>query len=191
MKTSTSKILFISIFLAGAIAASAQPKPEGDAPKPGGPNTPQRGQVQQRLAGGVRRDNPMIERFASVLTDEQKESFKKASEGQRDKTRELEEKLRDARKEVLEATIAEKLDEDALRKKCMDAAKIDADLTVLRAKTLSQVKPPLSKEQIEKLKAPPTMEGGQGRGRYGNEERAKPIEPGRDKNDLPPPPKPQ
>lgn len=188
MKMSFCKIIAAIILLASLAAAFAQPKPEGNPPKPNAPNP---GRFQDRLAGTVRRGDPFVERFVNVLTDEQKESFRKASEGQRDKSRELEEKLRDARKAILEATLAEKLDEDALRKKFMDAAKIDADLTVLRAKALSQVKPPLSKEQIEKLKAPQTMEGGNFRGRFGNEERAKPIEPGRDKNDLPPPPKPQ
>lgn len=187
MKISLGKTL-AGIILISASSLLAQPKPENNTPKP---PSPERGQFQQRLNSVVRRGDPMMERFASVLTDEQKESFRKASEGQREKRQEIEEKLRDARKAILEASLAEKLDENLLRKKFMDAAKIDADLTVLRAKALSQVKPLLSKEQIEKLKNPQPMDGSQGRRRFGDRETPKPIEPGRDKNDLPPPPKPQ
>ena len=73
-------------------------------------------------------------------------------------------------------------------------AKLDAELTVMRAKALSQVKPPLSKEQIEKIKHPQPLEGTPGRGRDfrpGERTRPNPLQPGRDEHDLPPPPKPQ
>ena len=135
-----------------------------------------------------------LERIYFVLTEEQRDSLRQASEGQREKIRMLEEKLRDARKAVMEAAVGEKLDEDTLRKKVMDAAKLDAEWTVLRAKALSLIKPPLSNEQIERIKNPSPLEGTPGRGRDARTGvRTRPNSPqsGRDENDLPPPPKPQ
>jgi Spy/CpxP family protein refolding chaperone len=172
------KLIVAAAILCSAITTSfGQPKPEQR------PERPQAGGVGMRSVGSG---------FAfvyNVLTEEQRESLRQVSEGQREKIRALEEKLRDARKAIIEVSVGENINEDVIRKKFMDAAKIDADLTVLRAKALSQVKPPLSKEQIEKLKNPPMLEGGAYRGRLGDREQLKPIEPGRDKNDLPPAPK--
>lgn len=187
--TTTSKILFAAAVLGSAVATFAQPNPEGQ-PQQGSPR------FTERLVGVVSRPGgagPM-NIFFNVMTEEQRESFREATQGQRDKMRELEEKLREARKAVVEATVAEKIDEDGIRKKFMDAAKIDAELTVIRAKALSQIKPPLSKEQIEKIKNPQPQEGTPGRGRdsrTGERTRPNPPQAGRDENDLPPPPKPQ
>jgi len=87
-----------------------------------------------------------------VLTEEQKTSFREAIQSQREKVREIEEKLRDARKELLEAGLKEKFDEEAVRQKAMAAAKLEAEMMVIRAKAFSQMRPPLSTEQIEKLR---------------------------------------
>src|SRR5437588_2638643 len=73
-------------------------------------------------------------------------------QAQREKMRELEEKLRDARKEIFMAGLKEKFDEETVRQKALVAANLDAELTVLRAKAFSQMRPSLSAEQIEKLK---------------------------------------
>src|SRR5215468_7917733 len=58
-----------------------------------------------------------VARFAflleRVLTDEQRASLRENMEKQRDKTREIEEKLRDARKDLLQASVAEKFEEEA------------------------------------------------------------------------------
>ena len=127
-----------------------------------------------------------------VLTDEQRASFRDAMEKQRDKTRDLEEKLRDARKDLFQASIAEKFDEDAIRKKALEVGKLEAEQTVLRAKAMSQMKPALSSEQLEKLKNPPPFEPGEFRRDMRNEQRegGRPRGP-RDENDLPPKPKPE
>jgi len=105
--------------------------------------------------------------------------------------REVEEKLRDARRDLLQASMIEKYDEEAIRKKALEVGKFDAELTVLRAKAFSKMKPALSAEQIEQIKNPPQLEGGPNRGDNGGE----PRRPGRfsdkprDENDLPVKPK--
>jgi len=119
-------------------------------------------------------------------------------ESQREKVRDLDEKLRDARKELLEACVAEKFDEEGIRKKAMTAAKLEAELTVVRAKALSQVHPRLSDEQLERLKSPvaPGWDGVEGqpprrRSDVPRDEHGLPIKerPGAEKNnrDQPPP----
>ena len=65
--------------------------------------------------------------------------------------REIKEKMRVSRKELLKVSLDYKFDEEAVRAKAMAVAKLEADLTVLRAKALSQVQPPLSDEQIEQI----------------------------------------
>ena len=60
------------------------------------------------------------------------------------------------------------------------AAKLDAELTVLRAKALSEMRPSLSPEQIARLRSAPD-ETGEIRG-----ERPRAPEPQRDENGLPP-----
>lgn len=142
-------------------------------------------------------------RVMMVLTPEQRESMRTASEADREKTRDLEEKARDARKAVLDATLEKNFNEDALRKKLEAAAKIDTDLMLIRAKALSKIEPPLSAEQIEKIKNPPPMgdmirqrqgqgpDGAPGERPFRDQTRPRPPGDGpRDGNDLPMPAKP-
>ncbi|MEY4387290.1 MAG: hypothetical protein RLY20_2573 [Verrucomicrobiota bacterium] len=91
----------------------------------------------------------------AVLTPEQRQSYLEASRANQEKTRALEEQAREARKAALEAGIASKLDEEALRKKLDAAAKIETELAVLRAHTLAKMEPPLSEEQIKQIKDGP------------------------------------
>ncbi len=142
-----------------------------------------------------------IARIMMVLTPEQRESMRATAEADREKTRELEEKARDARKAVLDATLEKKFNEAALRQKLEAAAKIDTDLMLLRARALSKIEPPLSDEQLEKIKNPPPMgdmlrqRQGQGTGAapgaLRDQSRPRPPSDGpRDGNDLPMPAKP-
>jgi len=68
--------------------------------------------------------------------------------------RELEEKLRDSRRALYQTGLLDKFDEEMVRQKAKVVAELDAEITVLRLKMLSQVKPPLSAEQLQKLSAP-------------------------------------
>jgi Spy/CpxP family protein refolding chaperone len=102
---------------------------------------------------------PGMERLQGILTEEQRASLREAMEGQREKMRELEEKTRTARQGLLTAGLTEKFDEEAVRQKALNAAKFEAEITVLRARAFSKMRPPLSPEQIEKLKSPPADRG--------------------------------
>ena len=166
---------------------------------PGGPG--QRPFQGQGGAGG--RLGGDIERIAMVLTPEQREFMRTANEENREKTRDLEEKVRAARKATLDAALDKKFDEAILRQRLEAAAKLDIDLMVIRAKALSKVEPPLSDEQIERIKNPPPMADmirqrqGQGPNSQPGErplrDQVRPRPPGdgpRDANDLPMPAKP-
>jgi len=158
---------------------------------PGGGEAGQR-QFQGGAAGS--RMGGDIERIAMVLTPEQREFVRKSNEENREKTRDLEEKVRVARRAVLDATLDKKFDEAALRQKLDAAAKLDIDLMVIRAKAFSKMEPPLSDEQIEKIKNQPMgdmarpLVGPGGSGPGANRDQVRPRPPGdgpRDQNDLP------
>lgn len=148
------------------------------------------GGFQSGPQGGMAGGGLLLPTLQRVLTEEQRASLRAIMEGQREKTRELEEKLRETRRELLKVSVIEKFDEAAVRSKALEFAKLDAEFTVLRAKAFSQMKPALTKEQIEELKNPPPMEGGGNRGEGDRRPPGrKPTGP-RDENDLPVPPKP-
>jgi Spy/CpxP family protein refolding chaperone len=127
-----------------------------------------------------------------VLTDEQRASFRQGMEAQREKTRGIETKLRAARRQLLEAGLDGKFDEAAVREQAMAVAALEAETAVMRAKALSQIKPPLSTEQIEKVKS--TLAGGPGQfgarpGGIRTPDAAREhhlTSTNRDENDLPP-----
>ena len=123
----------------------------------------------------------------NVLTEEQRVSFRQAMESQREKIRDLEPKLRDARKKLVEAGLDGTFDEAAVRAQALAVAALEAELSVLRARALSQLRPPLSPEQIEKVKsgfaAPPRNAE---RLQLLGERRHNLTSTNRDENDLPP-----
>ena len=186
--------------LLGALPALAQPAPNAraDGPRsrpfllddrPRGDFQPDRPQGGFRPGGPQGQFFPMLQR---VLTDDQRASLREAMEAQREPMRDLEEKIRAVRKDLMQASLAEKFDEVAIRNKALEAGKLDAELTVLRAKAFSQMKPPLSAQQIEQIKNPPPPENGGGPNP--GEFRRRPDRPPggpRDEHDLPVPPKPK
>jgi Spy/CpxP family protein refolding chaperone len=149
MKTTKLRLLSLAAacaagFLSNSLIAQTQP---------GAPERPAvaRAAGAGALPGG--RFGPGADRIVSVLTDEQRASMREFMAGQAATTRDLERKLRDARKELFEAALDQKFDEAVVREKAMAVAKLDAELTVLRTKAIAMVKPPLSAEQIEKIKS--------------------------------------
>jgi uncharacterized membrane protein len=128
----------------------------------------------------------------NVLTDEQRASFRQAMEAQREKMRDVETKLRVARRELLQAGLDGKFDETAVREQAMAVASLEAELSVIRAKAISQLQPPLSAEQIEKVKSGLSATVFRTGPRAGerlppNAGRRRDLTPtNRDENDLPP-----
>ncbi len=174
--------LIVAAFLTIAAHISAQNQSEGAQ------KAPPRGQFGLATAG---RFSPAFERaLLSVLTDEQRASMRQAMEADRGKIRDLELKIRDARKELFELGLREKFDEVTVREKANAAAKLDTEMTVLRVKAISQIRPPLSAEQIEKVKNSARAQMGERQEEAPRRRRDIP----RDENELPlkeqsPPPK--
>jgi len=131
-------------------------------------------------AGALGRFGPGYERLLGILTDDQRASLRAAMEQHREKVRDLEEQLRDARKEIFEAGLTKTFDEASVREKAMAAAKLEADMTVLRVKAFSQMRPELSAQQLEQL-ANLAPAGGEN---PGAQERRRPDRK-RDENGLP------
>jgi Spy/CpxP family protein refolding chaperone len=97
-----------------------------------------------------------------TLTDEQRQALRAAFEPDREQTIELYRKLARARKELQDATFAEKSDPESIRGKGAELGKVEAELAVLRAKTIDKVRSKLNAEQLEKLKNNPMLGGGLG-----------------------------
>ena len=117
------------------------------------------GRFQRPPGGLMGRAAPGFDRLQTVLTEEQRASLREAMQGQREKLRDLEEQIRDQRQQLMLAGLTAKFDEEAVRKQALAVAKVEAEMTVLRAKAFSQIRPALSAEQIQKLKAAPAGTG--------------------------------
>jgi Spy/CpxP family protein refolding chaperone len=136
------------------------------------------GQRQQALGGGER-FFPALNR---VLTDEQRKSFLTAIDPQSEKIRPLEQKMRESRRAMLDEIARGNFDEADARQSAEESAKAEAELTVIFAKALSQMQPPLSAQQIEQMK---NFQPGQNQQQPQSVPQAE-VEP-RPKMDLPPP----
>ena len=151
MKDFTSKwcgMVFVAI--AGSCwAQSDLQAPAGSAP----PLQARPSQPGQRPGlGGL---GPGIDfRVMSVLTPEQRESLQSAVQSKRAQAQQLEERLRTARKVFMEVGLSGKFDEKEIREKAKAVGDAEAELAVFRARTLSEMKPPLTPEQIAKLHEP-------------------------------------
>ena len=88
-----------------------------------------------------------------VLTDEQRASYEAALNKEHGLMVELQNRLRVARQDFVEASVGQAFDENLLRQKAIAATRLEAEMAVLRARALSQVQPPLTQEQIQKIKA--------------------------------------
>lgn len=106
------------------------------------------GQRQQGFGAGDR----LFPALSRVLTDEQRKAFRTAIESQSEKIQPLEEKMRASRKALLDEIASGQFDETAARQNADESAKAEAELTVIFARALSQIQPPLSAQQIEQMK---------------------------------------
>ncbi len=143
--------LATAVWLHSPPTAFAQPDPGAPNHRPPPAGLDRRG-VRPQPGFQPDRAVPMLER---VLTGEQRESLHAALESQRDSMRKLEGKIREARQALMQASLAEKFDEDMVHAKAIKVGKLEAKLAVLRAKAVSKVRPPLSQAQIERISNPP------------------------------------
>jgi len=159
------RILKVVAIVAGSVlglawSAGAQPKPEPEGANAGAVSG-QRFRPGNRPPGGDLGFAPALERIFRVLTEEQRASLKEAMDADREKVRELAEKTREARKALFESGLTEKFDETSVREKAMAAAVLEAEMTVIRVRAFSKMRPPLSAEQLQKISSPPGGEGGE------------------------------
>ena len=108
---------------------------------PGGPGGP----------GGAGGPAPR-QGLQAILSDEQWTSFQKVRSEQGQKLMELRPKIQTAQREVFESALSPKYDEALVQQKAQAAAQLYADMLVTQAKTFSEIQPPLSADQMEKIK---------------------------------------
>lgn len=110
-------------------------------------------QVRPPSPPGVPGPGPL--RPQSPLTEEQREQLREAMQQNRPKLQELEQNLREARRELNEAIFAEKYDEATTRQKAMAVAQLETERVLLRARALDKIRPTLTPVQLERLKQMP------------------------------------
>lgn len=156
------KIALAAVVLSQTISVSqAQPQPRGEnLERPRQPAGEGR-LSERRPQGGPQGFQPGgqqgfngVNAMERVLTEDQRESIRKLLESNRETTRENLEKIREARKELSKLALDAEFNESAVRAKALEIAKLEADMTVMRLKALSEVQPALSAEQIEKIMNP-------------------------------------
>jgi Spy/CpxP family protein refolding chaperone len=144
MKTLISRFLIFGIALAAPFTLTAQ-EANAQAHRPaqkGIQSAPQQDIAGFALGGPV-----------GVLTDQQRASYMAAMKNERPRLAELQAKVLAARQDMLVTSVTGKFDENVMREKALVAARIEAEMAVIRAKVFSQVQPPLTPEQVEKIKA--------------------------------------
>lgn len=85
------------------------------------------------------------------LDDKQRELYLEAAQKDSDALRKLDEKLRAAQKELMQAILAENYVEKIVREKADAMGKIQTEMTLLRGKAFATVAPTLKAEQREQL----------------------------------------
>jgi len=183
--------IFVCLLLPGFTFWSSAQEPNAPGNPPGN-RPPPRNFERGGPPRGMRSLGPG-QGLMSVLTETQRASLRDVMGAQRDKTRELGQKLRAARQELLAASLAAKVNEKVVRKKGAEIGKLEAEIAVLRARAFSKIQPPLSHDQIQRLKKTmsemrPIRNGPPPGAGVGGPPRGRALE--RDANDLPPPAKP-
>jgi Spy/CpxP family protein refolding chaperone len=153
------------------VAADSPANPTAVAPA--APNTPPPAPPDRTGRGRGAGANVQGQRGNFVgglnLDDQQRELLREATQKEGDEMRKLNDKLQTAQKELVQAIIGEKYDEKVVREKAEAAARIQTEITMLRAKAFATVAPTLKPEQREQLDNPQVanfiiMSGGGGFG---------------------------
>ena len=140
-----SRLILPAILAAAPLTLTAQTT---NAP---GPARPQRAPgIMQGPNGGF-----ALGALFSVMTEPQRASYEAAINNERGQMAGLQAQLRAAGQDFLAASLDQKFDENVLRQKALAASRFEAELAVLRAKAMSKIQPPLTPEQIEKIKGAP------------------------------------
>jgi Spy/CpxP family protein refolding chaperone len=100
--------------------------------------------------------NGITDRFfptlGRLLTDDQRQSLRDLMQSRRDQLQPLEKEMRTSRQALLSQITSGPFDENLVRQYAEQSARAESELTVIFAKALSQMQPPLSAQQIRQLR---------------------------------------
>lgn len=169
------------------IIATAQDRDDKPRPRPlPRPQASDRPTDQTRPQAGQPRGDYFLYRFRGILTDEQGESLKEKLEASREAMAELGKKLFEKRRGMMSLILVQPVDKKAIRAAVKEMAKLEAEITIMRANLIASIKPPLSEEQIAKLKQPPRRPQGrpQARPQQGRPSSDRPQRPPAERKSL-------
>ena len=144
-----TSLLAAGVLFAGSVVLHADQTNTPAATAPGANSAPpqQGARPRMRPLPGAPGGGPQ-----SVLTEDQLASYQKNITDKRADMMELNAKRQTARQEISQLIFSPKVEESQLRQKIMDEAKIEADIAVIQAKAFAEIQPPVTDEEIEKLK---------------------------------------
>ncbi len=90
-----------------------------------------------------------------LFDDQQRELMREAFMKNREQMLKIDEKMREAQKELTKVMLSEKPDEKLLRQKAEAVAKVQVEQTMVRAKIFEAVAPTLKPEQKEQMESNP------------------------------------
>ena len=161
--------------------ATAQDRDDKPRPRPSDrPQANDRPSGQARPQGGQPRGDYFLMRFRSILSEEQGQSLREKAEASRESMSELGKKILEKRRGMMGLILAQPVDKKAIRAAFKELAKMEGEIAILRAEMIAAIKPPLSKEQLEKLKQPPRRPQGRPQ-----QTRPQPGRPSPDRPDRP------
>ena len=138
------------------LLATAQDRDDKPRPRPSDrPQANDRPSGQFRPQGGQPRGDYFLMRFRSILSDEQGASLREKVEASRETMSGLGKKLLEKRRGMMGLVLAQPVDKKAIRAAFKEIGKLEGGIAIMRAEMIAAIKPPLSKEQLEKLKQPP------------------------------------
>lgn len=109
----------------------------------------ERGEVR---GGDAQRGGVNPQDMFQNLNDQQRAALRGFFETNQDVMRETGERLARLRREIAESAVSDKPNEDLIREKSMAVAKLEADVTLARARAFARVRDQLPKDTVERLR---------------------------------------
>lgn len=101
---------------------------------------------------------PKAVKAGEEITPEQRKVYEEIMASSREETTALRKKMSQFRREMNEATRAEKMDEAAIRAKATEIGKLEGDIAVADAKTYAKLRSQLTQEQVDKIRRTPMFQ---------------------------------
>ena len=138
------------------LLATAQDRDDKPRPRPSDrPQASDRPSGQARPQGGQTRGDYFLMRFRSILSEEQGQSLREKAEASRESMSELGKKILEKRRGMMGLILVQPVDKKAIKSAIKEMAKLEVEINIMRAELIAAIQPPLSEEQVAKLKQPP------------------------------------